>query len=223
VPDRVSMPRAMLRHRRAFSWVACEQRLFLLVLGSLVAASVMVWALALRLRHKEPLFVRATESLREAAAAYYNGADFAYDQLALFLAACLPLLHAVDEDGHPLLPLVQGLVSPEIYGESERRLLAAGKDISAHEMTQALTIEGITDIVTDRNTRRAAAYVRGYLTVTVQRTEAQIFPWRAEVLVEASPASRIDRYPFHLLRCEQRIGPQALAWDGSSHNGMPGE
>lgn len=221
VPERIATPESLRSHQRAFAWVACEQRMFLLTLGSLAAAAAMVWTLALRLQHRQPLFVRASESLKDAAAGYYNGSEVTYDQLALFLNACLPLLYAVDDGGHPMLALAQGLVAPRIYDESERRLAAAGKDVSAHAMTQALTVVGMTDVVTDRATRRAAAYVRGYLTVTIQHSEAQLFPWRAQVLVEASPSSRIDRYPFFLLSCEQRVGPEALAWDATPHNGLP--
>ena len=51
------------------------------------------------------------------------------------------------------------------------------------------------------------------MTVTVHRAEAQFFPWRARVLLEVNPPSRLNPYPFYLLRLEQRTGPEALAWD----------
>jgi hypothetical protein len=55
--------------------------------------------------------------------------------------------------------------------------------------------------------------LRGYLTVTVRHAEAQFFPWRARVLLAVNPVSRLNPYPFYLLRCEERTGPEAPAWD----------
>jgi hypothetical protein len=55
--------------------------------------------------------------------------------------------------------------------------------------------------------------VRGYLTVTLRQAEAQFFPWRARTLVALNPVSRLNPYPFYLLRCEERTGPEALDWD----------
>ena len=118
---------------------------------------------------------RAGPSLKEAAAAFYGVPDISYDAVAFFLNGCLPLLYSIDDSGHPLLALAQGLVAPEVYGEAERRLGASGHDVQANRMTQGLALTGVTDVVTDARSGRAAAYVRGYLTVTVRHAEAQFF------------------------------------------------
>ena len=213
VPRDAALPPEAWRHYRHFSWVIYEQRLVVLVLAFLLAACALVWSVAWHLQRKPPVMVRAAPSLKEAAAAYYGAPEISYDQMAFFLHGCLPLLYAADDQGHMLLPLAQGLVAPEIYREAERRLSQSGKDVAANKMTQSLSITGVTDVVSDSRSGRAAAHLRGYVTVTVRRAEAQFFPWRGRVLLEVNPVSRLNPYPFYLLRFEQRTGPEALAWD----------
>jgi hypothetical protein len=219
VPDEIPLPAEAWRHYRHFSWVIYEQRLFLLALGALLASGLAVWTVALRLKDKQPVVVRAASSLKQAAAAYYGDREVSYDQLAFFLNGCLPLLYATDDTGHPLLALAQGLVAPEIYDEAEKRLNATGPEVLKHGMTQGLTLTEVTDVIADSASGRAAAYLHGYLTVTVNHSEARFFPWRARVLVEANPVSLLNPYPFYLVRCSQRTGPQALAWDHSPADG----
>jgi len=215
VPASVPLPAAAWRHYRHFSWVIYEQRLLLLVLGFLLVACGLVWTLSARLERKPPIVVRAAPSLKEAAAAYYGAPEVSYDQAAFFLQGCLPLLYGADADGHPMLALAQGLVAPEIYGEAERRLDAARRDLEANAMTQTLSITGLADLVADARSGRAAARLNGYVTVTVHRAEARFYPWRARVLMEVNPVSRLNPYPFYLLQLEQRTGPEALTWDKS--------
>ncbi len=218
VPDRVEMPPEVRTHYRHFSWVIHEQRLVVAVGGVLFAACVAVWGLAWHLGRKPPVVVRARPSLKEEAAAFYGGPEISYDSLSFFLNGTLALLHSNDDSGHPLLPLAQGAVAPDVYNDAERRLDGAGPDVQAHRMTQTLTVTGIGDVVADAKSGRAAAYVRGYVTVTMHRSEAHFFPWRARVLVAIHPASRLNPYPFFLLRCEERMGPDAATWDSNHEN-----
>jgi hypothetical protein len=204
-----------------FSWVVYEQRLLILAVGALFAASSIVWAMALQLRHKDPVVIRAPPSLKEAAVAFYGAPEVDFDQVALFLSSCLPLLYDIDDSGHSLLPLAEGLVAPDVFGEAGRRLGLVRGNVLAHAMTQTLVLTDLTDLVSDGESRRVAAYVRGTLTVTVRHSEARIFPWRAQVLLEATRASRLNRTPFTLLKCTSKLGPQALAWDSEPRNGMP--
>jgi hypothetical protein len=218
LPDRVDMPRDVWTHYRHFSWVIHEQRLVLLALGVFLAGCIGVWALAFNLDRKPPVVVRAGPSLKEAAAAFYGVPEVSYDALAFFLHGCLPLLYSIDDSGHPLLPLAQGLVAPDVYSEAERRLNASAPEVQANRMTQELAITGVADVVADARSGRAAAYVRGYVTVTVRHAEAQFFPWRAQVLLAMNPVSRLNPYPFYILRCEERMGPGAPSWDSAHDN-----
>jgi hypothetical protein len=219
VPSEVAIPEVVWRHYRHFAWVIHEQRLLMLVLGFLMATDALVWTAAWQLGRRAPLVVRAAPSLKEAAASFYGSTPVSYDQLAFFLQGCLPLLYSIDERGHPLLPLAQGMVAPEVYHEAERRLTAADRDVRTNRMTQTLTITGVTDVVADNKSGRAAAYVRGYLTITVPQQGATFFPFRAQALLEANPVSQLNPYPFYLLRLDRKLGADAVAWDETHDNG----
>ncbi len=214
----VALPPVVWNHYRHFSWVIYEQRLLVLMLGFLLAACGLVWGLALSLQRKPAVVVRARPSLKEAAAEHSGGPEISYDQMAFFLHGCLPLLYGLDEGGHHFLPLAQGLVAPEIYTAAEDRLNRAGPAAMANRITQSLTITGVSDLVADGPSRRAAAYVRGYVTVTVRRAEAQFYPWRGRVLLEVNPMSRLSPWPFYLLRFEDQAGAAAPEWDQASHD-----
>jgi len=213
VPATALPPEELRRHDRHFAWVVCEQRLLLLLLAFLFAAVALVGSLAWHLQAKPPLVIRAGPSLKEAAAEFYGDREVSYDQLAFFLHGSLPLLFAADEDGHPLLPLAEGLVAPDIYRAAERQLAASGADFAANRMTQTLSLTAISQVVTDSASGRAAAYVRGYLTVTLRHAEARFYPWRARVVLAVNPDSRLNPYPFYLLALDERTGPPALEWD----------
>ena len=109
--------------------------------------------------------------------------------------------------------MTQGLGVRKIDGEAERRLDAAEKDVEANRMTQTLTVIGFSEVVAEAKSGRAAAYVRGYVTVTVRQDHATFFPWRAQALLQANPTSRLNPYPFYLALLTTKIGPDALAWD----------
>jgi hypothetical protein len=213
IPASVPLPEPLWVHYRQFAWVVCEQRLAFLILAFLFAAVTLVASVAWHLQAKPPLVVRALPSLKEEAAAFYGDGELSYDQLAFFLHGCLPLLFAEDEDGHPLLPLAEGLVAPEIYRAAERRLGSSGLDVAANRMTQTLALTAISQVVTDTPSGRAAAYVRGYLTVTMRQAEAVFYPWRGRVVLAVNPGSRLNPYPFYLLALDERTGPEALEWD----------
>jgi hypothetical protein len=211
VPRDAAPPAEVLRHYRQFSWVGCEQRLMALLTGAMLASCALVWTAALRLGARPPVVVRAAPSLKEAASAFHGAPEISYDQVAFFLSGCLPLLYAAGEGGHPLLPLVQGMVAPEIYGEAERRLAAAESEVKANGMTQALAIDRVGDVVADAASGRASARLAGRVVVTLRRGEARSFPWSARVLVEVNPASRLDPYPFYLVRFEPGSGGEPAA------------
>lgn len=213
VPAGAPLPPRAWRHYRHFAWVVHEQRILVLVLGFLSGGCLLAWSAAWSLGKKPAVVIRAGPSLKAAAAAQSGSSEVSYDQLAFFLHGCLPLLHSTDDAGHPLLPLAQGVVAPDVYRDAEARLDSSAADILANRMTQTLTLTGVSDVVSDPRSGRAAAYVRGYLTVTLRRAEARFFPWRGRVLLAVNSAGRLNPYPFYLLACEERTGPRALAWD----------
>jgi len=215
IPAEISLPPEVRRHYWHFAWVIHEQRLMVAMLGVLLAVCGLVWSLSWHLAHKPAVVVRAPPSLKEAAAAFYGAPEISYDQMVFFLHGCLPLLYATDDGERRLLPLAQGMVAPAIYAAAEHRLAEAEPAVLANRITQSLTITGVSDVMSDTRSRRAAAFVRGYVTVTVHHAEAEFFPWRAQVLLEVNPVSRLNPWPFYLLRFEDRAGAAAPGWDKS--------
>ncbi|MGH7995043.1 MAG: hypothetical protein ACREFX_01680 [Opitutaceae bacterium] len=210
VPDRAPLPAAIERRYRAFAWVVHEQRLFALALAALCSACGLVWTAAWQLRTKPAVVVRAGPTLREAAKAFYGVPEISYDQVVFFLHGCLPLLYEADEHGHRWLPLTEGLVAPEIYDAAERRLSSGDAVRAAHGMSQSLALLDVSGFVADPHAGRAAADVRGRLSVAERGAETRTFPWRGRVVLAVNPGSRLDPYPFYLLSLEARSGPSAL-------------
>ena len=218
IPTHAELPLALRGHFRSFAWVVHEQRLMLLLLAAVASCTTAVWALALHLERKPPVVVRAAKTLKESAAAFYGTSQVSYDQMAFFLHGCLPLLYAASDSGYPLLPLAQGLVDPEIYRAAEQRLRTVAPELKSNQMTQSLALTGFADVVADSQSGRAAAYVRGFLAVTVRNSGVTFFPWRAQVIVEANPLGRLNPYPFYVIGLETKTGPEALAWDTTHDN-----
>ena len=204
IPAHAGLPAEAWRHYRHFSWVVYEQRIVLLVLGFFLAGSLWVWRLATHLEARPPLFVRAGPSLREAAAAFYGRPEASYDALALFLQGSVPLLFSTSEAGHPLLPLAEGLVAPEIYRRAQERLDGTAPQVRKNRMTQSLTLTEIDDVADDAASGRAAARLRGFLAVTFDGSGARIFPWAADAVLAANTPGRLDPYPYYLLRLDER-------------------
>jgi hypothetical protein len=192
------------RHYRHFSWVVHEQRIVLLVLGFFLAGSLWIWRLAACLEARPPLFVRAGPSLRETAGAFYGKPEASYDALALFLQGSVPLLFATSDAGHPLLPLAQGLVAPDIYRRAQERLDGSALQVLKNRMTQSLTLTEVDDLAADAESGRAAARLRGYLAVTFDGSGARVFPWAADAVLAANIPGRLDPYPFYLLSLDER-------------------
>lgn len=206
VPDRITLPRAVAHHYRALAWVEHEQRLVVCLLAALFAGCGLIWLQAARLAHKPALLVRAGPSLAEAAARFRRSEDVPYDQLAFFLNGCVPLLYADREGGHPLLPLAEGVVAPEICREAEQRLSAHAPERAARAISQFLALETVTDVIVDAKAGRAAARLRGRLVVTARGAPARELPWAAHAVLAVNPGSRLDPYPFYLVLLQPEGG-----------------
>lgn len=196
------LPPAAESHYRAFAWVVHEQRLMALLLGAVAAAAGCVWLTVAALRERPAVLVRAPLSLREAAAQAADGTDIAYDQLAFFLQASVPLLYQSEMGRHPWLSLAEGLVSPELCQEAERRLQAHAADMSTKGLSQTLVLTDITDVVADAAAARVAAQLDGTVRVSAAGLPARDFPWRARAVLTANPRARLNPYPYYLLSLE---------------------
>ena len=207
------LPSLITKRYFKFAWLLHEQRIIALMLFFLGFATIVVWVLVFKLDIKPTLVIRASASLKQEAIAFTGTPAVSYDQLAFFITAVLPRLYTVDETGYPFLLLLQGLVDPALLTITESGFVASATDIKSNHMTQTLTITAVSDVVADEKLGRAAAYVKGYVSVTLHHNEALFYPYRAQVLLAVNPVGLLNAYPFYVLKCEEKTGPKALDWD----------
>lgn len=159
--------------------------------------------------------LNAAPSLRaEADAVFGKKTDVNVDDLLLYINTVLPLMHRLDDRGAPELPLLRGLVAPAVFDKAESEAKRSAPLAKKNFVIQSLVVTRVDDVVTDNERGRLSAYVRGYLAIIVQSTNKPVvLPYRAEVLLEMAPPSRLNRFPFVLIRREWRIDKAALEWD----------
>jgi hypothetical protein len=190
-----------------------EQRLVGLVLVLLFLSSLLIWALNFEISRKPTLVLRAPSSLKQESQRLTRSPSVSYDQLAFFTLAVLPRLYTVDENGYPFLALLQGVVDPTIISRVELGFNQLGGDLKLNHMTQTLTLTAILDVVADEKLGRVAAYVKGYLCITLNASRVKFYPYRAQILLAVNPVGLLNPYPFYVLKCEEKIGAKALEWD----------
>lgn len=201
------LPPVAERHYRAFAWVVHEQRLMALLLGTLAAATGMVWLTGAGLQNKPPVIVHAPPSLRDAADRGGAGIGLGYDSLAFFLNGCVPLLYQAESGRHPWLSLAEGLVAPEICREAERRLQSHAAEMAAKGVSQSLVISAIDQVVSDPASARVAARVSGVVRILAPAQPPRDFPWQAHAVLTANLSGRLNPYPYFLLSLETEAAP----------------
>lgn len=201
------LPSGVEQHYRAFAWVVHEQRLMALLLAGVAAATGWVWLTAATLQSKPPVIVHAPVSLREAAAQFAPAGEISYDQLAFFLNGCVPLFYAAEGNRHPWLSLAEGMASPEICRDAERRLDAHAADMAARNLSQCLIVSDIVDVVADHETARVGARLTGILRITSPGEPTRDFPWQAKAVLTDNPKGRLNPYPYFLLSLDPEATP----------------
>ena len=171
----------------------------------------MGWILA----GQRPLMqLTAPTSMREEADAFFGKTEINYDDLLLFIHTTLPLLHQIDDRGAAAMPLLRGMISPSVFEVAAREAGRATQLAKKHYAVQNLVVTRVTDIIADSKRGRVSCYVRGYLAIIIQSSGKNvILPYRAQVLLEMIPPSRLNRFPFMLVKRDWRIDKEALAWD----------
>lgn len=166
---------------------------------------------------RPPMVMVAPDSLDESERTLF-GADteVSVDDLYLYLNSTLPLMHQLDETGAPNLLLLRGMVAPELYEEAAFELAKSEKQAKKNFIVQNLIITRIQDVVVDKERGRVNAYVKGYLAIIVQsRGKNVILPYRADVIMDMQPPSRLNRFPFQMLKRQWKVGQTAMDWDGT--------
>jgi len=156
----------------------------------------------------------APNSLRKEADITFGKEDVNLDDMLLFINTVLPLMHRLDDRGDPDLPLLRGLVAPDIFAKAESDASRQAVQAKKHFIIQNLVVTRIEDVEQDSKHGRVSCYVRGYLAIIIQSSKKNVvLPYRAELLLEMAPPSRLNRFPFVLVKREWRIDQAALDWD----------
>ena len=136
------------------------------------------------------------------------------DDLLIYLNTVLPLMHRIDDRGAPELPLLRGLIAPSVYEMAQKEAERGAKLAKKNFIVQNLVVTKVEEVEILRDRGRISAYVRGYLAIIIQsKNKSIILPYRAEVLMEMAPPSRLNRFPFVLIRREWKTDKAALEWD----------
>lgn len=206
---------ALRREMERYAFVKWVLRLLaaaLILAGASVAAVVIAGVMV----RKRPTYTLvAPPSLAAEADAFYAGEPEAnLDDLIIFLNTTLPLMHKVDDRGSPDLLLLRSLVTPAIYEEVRAELGRSARTAKQNLIIQNLVITRIEDVDVKKDRGRVGAYVKGYLTIIIQsRNKHVIMPYRAEVVMDLTPPSRLNRFPFVMVRREVRTDKAATEWD----------
>lgn len=144
------------------------------------------------------------------------------DDLLIYLNTVLPLMHRIDDRGAPELPLLRGLIAPSVYEMAQKEAERGAKLAKKNFIIQNLVVTKVEEVEILRDRGRISAYVRGYLAIIIQsKNRPIILPYRAEVLMEMAPPSRLNRFPFVLIRREWKTDKAALEWDTQRARSKP--
>lgn len=208
-------PSIVQQHFKHFAFTTYILRSMAAMMVALLIANVAVWFAAHQLSSKPALLYRALPSLKAQADAHFKMDDVSFDSVAFFVTSTLPLLHGVNDGDYGPLELARGMVAPSIITEARQSFERDMGVIRKNMIHQNLYITEVTHVVSDPKTRRVGAYAKGWLVVAVRKgaTPAILIPYRADVVLEANPPSKLNPSPYYLLRREERINDAAIAWD----------
>ena len=205
-------PQAEIRRYSYVSWLLRVLYASVILNGVCLVILVITALLA----SQRPLVqLNGPPSLRaEAKAMFGSDTEVNVDDLLIYLNTVLPLMHRIDDRGSPELPLLRGLIAPTVYEKAQQEADRSAKLAKQNFIIQNLVVTRVDEVEIQRERGRISAYVRGYLAIIIQsKNRPVILPYRAEVLMEMAPPSRLNRFPFVLIRREWKTDKAALNWD----------
>ena len=202
---------------KRYAYVRWLLRVLALSIGINYACLLVLLIAGIISGQKPAMQLNAAPSLKAESEEFFGKkTEVNIDDLLLYVNTVLPLMHRLDDRGAPDLPLLRGLVAPAVFEKADQEAKRSTPLAKKNFVIQNLVVTRVTDVVTDNDRGRLSAYVQGYLVIVVQSTNKPVvLPYRAEILLEMSPPSRLNRFPFVLIRRDWRIDKAALDWDES--------
>ena len=206
---------AMGKELKRYAYVKWLLRVLTVSILINVAVVAMLFVAGLLAGHRPLVQVTARPSLAAEAEAFFGSeTKVSADDLLFFLNTVLPLMHRIDDRGNPELPLLRGMISPKEYERVEKEMVRLSDLAKKNIAIQNLVVTRVEDVEQDSSGSRISAYVRGYLAIIVQTSNRfTVVPYRAQVLLELNPPSRLNRFPFVLLKRDWRMDKAAIDWD----------
>ncbi|MDD2766071.1 MAG: hypothetical protein PHE83_19075 [Opitutaceae bacterium] len=164
-----------------------------------------IFAVGYQVARSRPLQqITSAGDLREQIRRHVDIQGVRKDDIVSFLYLVLTLKHEVSPAGAPFLPLLQGLVSADIFRDAQAEILRNLTTIQSRSMVQSLVIEQITDLDFDQATRRVGATIVGKIELRAASTQrgvplVQSVEYRARAILDVLPPSEINRHGYFLL------------------------
>lgn len=190
-----------------------------IIVNLLIAGGL--WVLT-QVEARQPLRgFRVSGDLRTAVAGDFSASErnWKVDDLIAFLHLILGLRNNIGGDGTPYLALIQGLVSADLYTQTELDFKRNGPEMIRRGIAQTLILRNVTDIEVDpQNTRQISAYVVGKLYLQAARTKsgtplAKEVEYRALCVIEQLPRNSLNPHGFYVVRITEKTGDEALKFD----------
>lgn len=210
----------VIRNLLAYGWASTYHRILFVVTLLLLVINAIFGIAIFSVSHRPTFVVRSQGSLAERAADFFQVNSTNFDELAFYLNSVLSIKNTLTPEGNMMLPLLKGLIAPDIYHSQEMKLIGETEALRVNFITQSLVVTKVTNIVADPKSSRVGAYVIGFLVITVRNakggSDATTLPYRALCAVEIQPVSDLSPYPFHLVECQEKVAKDASDWDASN-------
>lgn len=216
-PDEKAINKAVLYN--PFGWI--KQMFFwsnaqvLLV----IIACAMVWAIIYMISNRNLVVIDLPKNLEQRVFDTYKQNNFERDEVERFVIANLVILRSFDFRAQGNLPLLQGLVNPDILNKVQQSYSANKDNITRTGMIQVLAPPQVNTMFVEEEmvnknkmVKRAQIYVSGYLTITTlpkgRSQFTKIIPYRAQLQVLRTPQSVINRSDYYITEITEVAGEE---------------
>lgn len=214
----------MYHHFAEFSWSAQQNNWLKISFIVHCTLMLLIWFGAY-LAFTRPTYLQVgNPTLEEAAKAFY-ATDYTrvdpqliFDQMSFFTISTLSLLHQIDAYSNPPLPLLKGMVRPEIIAKAQKRFDSNRGIIERQRFVQNMVINRILNPIANPQEGTAAIFVEGYFSIALQDEDGnpvnRITPYRGKALLRYTPVSELNPFPFTLDELDEVVGADEVKkWD----------
>lgn len=218
----ISKQGPLYAHFLEFNW--SKQQSVWLKLSLLAHAALLLLILGgVFLAYTRPTYIQiGAPTLSESARNFYELTptvqDISYDHMAYFVISALEQLNKLDTYGNPYRSLLQGQVAPDILKKADLRYTNNIARIRQQKLIQNLIIQRVLPPIVNEGNNTLAIFVEGYYAIMLEANSGdpinRITPYRSKVILEITPVSKLNPFPFYLQDIREVVGEDAVRqWD----------